>query len=389
MLIILQYVDNSARILPHPDAASQYVVPIQQCTDIPNNTSARQFVEAYILDLCVTTQGDMKGKVWIQSQAKFSNIKRNTNFLNWLTSSTTRPPASRIDFTTSKMQGTTIVATGLFLNIVSRFDLVDNFQDQIAHALWSTIHESGPIPEFQIEPSQVNGVAGLTRLYKMLTSLVPYAVILNAKMAKIMPKPLRKEIMYISFQVWDLISKEKKIAYYGMQKNFSDNHGAMLLKGVRNPQAIIGKMNKTGTQIAKKGKEVSVYTWLTRLMATDGYRLFTKVLPSRNGEIELWHNRSHSQEAKAWATTALAEIARLYQVVTNKKTYRARADALFTQPDTVYATVAKLKTEVSLPTARNAYMEFQPPSATTQTKTAQQGYRNKRRAYNATAQQVK
>jgi hypothetical protein len=167
LLINLQYVDESARILPHPEASSKYV-PIQRTTDIPTGESARRFVYAYILNVKVTPKGDMKGKVWIQSQAKFSNLK-------------TIPNAPRIELMRSEMHGTMIIATGLFLNVVTRFDLVKNFQDQIENALASTIANSGPIPEFQIEPCQVHGKSGVTRLYKMLTSSVAFADILHER----------------------------------------------------------------------------------------------------------------------------------------------------------------------------------------------------------------
>jgi hypothetical protein len=65
----------------------------------------------------------MTGKVWIQSQAKFSNIKRNTRFLQWLAGSTTSPIAPHIELFRSILSGTKIVAAGMFLNIVTRQDL--------------------------------------------------------------------------------------------------------------------------------------------------------------------------------------------------------------------------------------------------------------------------
>jgi hypothetical protein len=152
LLINLQQVDSSARIIAHPEAASKYV-PIQRTSDIPTDELARRFVYAYILNIKVTPKGDMKGKVWIQSQAKFSNIKRNTKFLAWLKGNPAIPNAPRIKLMRSAMQGTSAVPTGIFLNIVPRFDLVENFQNQIEQALETTVATSGPVPEFQIEPA--------------------------------------------------------------------------------------------------------------------------------------------------------------------------------------------------------------------------------------------
>ena len=378
LLINLQYVDESARILAHPEASSKFV-PIQRTTDIPTDESARRFVYAYILNVKVTPKGDMKGKVWIQSQAKFSNIKRNTRFLQWLDGNPAVPNEPRIELMRSEMQGTTIIATGIFLNVVTRFDLVKNFQDQIANALKSTIAKSGPIPEFQIEPSQVHGKTGITRLYKMLTSSVEFADVLHEKMSRIMPSPTQ-DISYISYRVWALLPNPKKLEYYAMQKNFTDNHSALLLRGVRNPYAIMGKVNEDGTQPAGKGKEVTIATWLTMLLAVDGYTLFPKVFPNAEGEIELWHHTSHNNEAKAWATTALAEIARLSRIdiTTNKD----RAEAMFLNPAKVKESIDKLKKGVSIPKARSECMEFQPPATNSVNQGGQrQNQRSKRRAH--------
>jgi hypothetical protein len=128
----------------------------------------------------------------------------------------------------------------------------------------------------------------------MATSCVEYADILNTKMTQIMPS-LSADIIYIKYKVWDLLPNSKKKAFYDMQKSFADNHGALILRGVRNPQAMVEKLNATGTESTENGKLMTVYQWLTALKATDNYTLFPKVLPGENGEIELWHHTSHAQ----------------------------------------------------------------------------------------------
>jgi hypothetical protein len=263
---------------------------------------------------------------------------------------------------------------------VTRQDLVQNFQDQIETALLSTEVESGPTPEFQIEFVLVRGKMGVTFLYRLLTSTVQYAEILNAKMARIMPGPSPMDICYIKYQLWGLLPNKKKIAYYAMQKSFKNNQSAMRLKGVKNPHAMMGQLNSTGTTIqADKGKSVSVFTWLTTLQAADGFTMFPKVLPCRNGQIELWHNVAHTQEVKAWATTALTKIARLSQISIDKD--RKRAEELFTHPEKVMDSIEKMKSEVSVPTARSVLMDFQPtvPNVVTTSQTGKQGHRHQSR----------
>ena len=375
LLINLQKVDASAKILPQPEASSQFA-PLQRTKDIPNDKSARTFVSAYIADIRVTPQGDMKGKVWIQSQAKFPNIKKNTKFSEWLNGSTESPTSPRIELKLSVLTGgTRIFATGIFLNIVTRFDLVQNFQDQIWNALATTVDDSGPIPEFQIEIFHAHGKTGRTRLYRMVTSSAEYADVLNIKMMKIMPSP-SADIIYIKYKVWDLLPNSKKTAYYDMQKSFADNHGALILRGIRNPQAMVGKLNATGTESTDNGKSMTVYSWLTVLKAADKFTLFPKVLPCENGEIELWHHTSHAQEARAWATTALAEIARLAKIecVTDSQ----RANDLFNNPDKVQKCINRMKHEISLPQARTAFLNYLPPVRSGDATQARQGQRHRK-----------
>jgi hypothetical protein len=143
------------------------------------------------------------------------------------------------------LSSTKIVAAGMFFNIVTRQDLVQNFQNQIETALLSTEAESGPTPEFQIEFFLVRGKIGVTFLDRLLTSSVQNAKTLNAKMARIMPRPSPTDICYIKYQLWGLLPNEMKIAYYAMHKSFNDNHSAMRLKGVQNPHATMGELNLT------------------------------------------------------------------------------------------------------------------------------------------------
>jgi hypothetical protein len=84
----------------------------------------------------------MKGKVWIQSQAKFLNIKKNTRFSEWFNGSTVSPNSQRLELMLPVLTGTQIIVTGIFLNIVTRFDLVQNFQGQN----WNALQQQETIP---------------------------------------------------------------------------------------------------------------------------------------------------------------------------------------------------------------------------------------------------
>jgi hypothetical protein len=139
---------------------------------------------------------------------------------------------------------------------------------------------------------------------------------------------------------------------------------------------MVGKLNATGTESTENGKLMTVYQWLTALKATDNYTLFPKVLPGENGEIELWHHTLHAQEARAWATTALAEIARLAKVAL--ETDRQRANELFTNPEKVQKCVDRMKHEVSLPQAQSAFLNYLPPVKSGDATQSRQGQRNRK-----------
>ena len=69
---------------------------------------------------------------------------------------------------------------------------------------------------------------------------------------------------------------------------------------------------------------------------------------------------SHDQEARAWMSTALAEIARLSGI--DMETDRNSAEAMFKNPERVWASMRKLHTGVSLPAQRSVFMDFSPPT---------------------------
>jgi hypothetical protein len=80
LLINLQAVDTTAKILAHKDAPSEFV-PLGQISEIPTYaTAASFFAKANLIGLKILSQGDMKGRVTFQTQALFKNLKRNQRF---------------------------------------------------------------------------------------------------------------------------------------------------------------------------------------------------------------------------------------------------------------------------------------------------------------------
>ena len=139
----------------------------------------------------------------------------------------------------------------------------------------------------------------------MVTSYMEFASILNIKLGLLMPKP-STETTYIKMSVWDLLTKSKKDDYFGMQFDFASTHQAMRLNGINDAHLTLARAKDDAS-----GSCLTIFEWLKRLVTSDGCFLFCKVSPCLNGEIEMWHHIMHANKAKAWLSTALAEIAHL------------------------------------------------------------------------------
>jgi hypothetical protein len=351
LLIALQAVDSTAKILPHSAADSMYV-PLGRTKDIPTDSSAKNFVKAYLADLKMSEKGDMKGKVMIQMQAQFKNLKRNTKFRTWFEGSTVAPLRPVIKLDKTKLKGPRRITAGLFFNVVARHDMTENFELQITNALVAKTQISGPIPEFEVEVYSMHGSSGRVRLYRVFASSITDVQILNEKLAVIMPKPTA-DISYIPQKVWESLLRPKKTEYYNMQRHFALSHNALRFVGLKNARQLLAKT-------AQNVPAISIFTWLTRVRSTDNFILFPKVFLCDDGDIELWYHMSHDKETRAWLSTALAEIAKLSGI--NWEINPAAADAMFKQPLKVWNSLAKLKRGVSLPAQRSVFMEYSPPT---------------------------
>ena len=359
LLINLQVVDATAKILAHKDAPSEYV-PLGRISEIPTEaTAAKNFAKAYLIGLKVTSQGDMKGRVTLQTQAQFKNLKRNIRFRTWLDGSTVAPLRPRIQLDRTELSGSKRVSAGFFFNVVARHDMATNFQAQIIKSLSTSIGDTGPIPEFEIEAYSAHSAVGRVRLYRALTASIADVYLLTEKLAVIMPTPKEADICFIPQKVWNTLLGPKKTEYYTMQQTFALAHNAIRFVGLKNASLYIPGHTATG-QYTAKASAMSIFTWLTKVKSSDNCNLFPKVFPCENGDIELWHHVSHDKEARAWMSTALAEIARESSI--DLEHNRLAAEAMFKNPDKVWQGLAKLRRGVSLPEQRSVYMDFRPPT---------------------------
>jgi hypothetical protein len=145
-----------------------------------------------------------------------------------------------------------------------------------------------------------------------------------------------------------------------MQRVFEQNHNSRLFVGLKNVKLKLVRTGAGGTSAGIGALGIMIYNWLTRVKAADSCTMFSKVFECNNADVELWHHVSHEQEARAWMSTALAEIARLSGI--DFENDRSSADAMFKNPDRVWAGVHKLNTGVSMPAQRSVFMDCSPPT---------------------------
>ena len=88
--------------------------------------------------------------------------------------------------------------------------MAKNFQLQIINGLSSTIVDTGPIPEFEIEAYSAHSAVGRVRLYQVLTATLADSHLLTKKLDVLMPTPKVADISFIPQTVWNSLLGPKK-----------------------------------------------------------------------------------------------------------------------------------------------------------------------------------
>ena len=204
----------------------------------------------------------MKGRVTLQTQAHFKNLKRNLRFRTWLDGSTIAPLRPRIQLDRTELSGSKRVSAGFFFNVVARHDMAQNFRAQIIKGLSSTIGATGPIPEFEIEAYSAHSAVGRVRLYRALTASIAEAQSLTEKIAVIMPTPKEADICFIPQKVWNTLLGPKKTDYYTMHQTLALSHNTIQFVGLKDASLYLPGHTATGQHTAKVSA-MSIFTWLT------------------------------------------------------------------------------------------------------------------------------
>lgn len=357
LLTSLQSVDNSSVLLPHPEANVDSL-PCSLISEIPKEAEEKkEFVLQYLHGLRITNN-IMKGKFWLLCHANFLTFKKNEKFKNWMSGSKTAP---RVQLDRTDLPGTTRHPVGIFVNVIARSDLERNFADRISSSLVAS-HPTRNVPAFQIEAKPIFIKDSRTRVYRLLASSKEDVTTLKEMMATIMPRP-NTDVSFIPYVVWESLPSEKKKAYFDMQQSFAEDYNAMIFRGIKNHLLRLTETRNRSFTLGKTEfykQRLTILEWIYSQASSDSTRLFYKVYSSASGEIEIWHNRKHEQEARAWLKSALSAIAKLSGIDINSD--RVSAEAMFVSPDNVWKNMAANFLGKTLLEERKGYLDFSPPT---------------------------
>ena len=154
--------------------------------------------------------------------------------------------------------------------------------------------------------------------------------------------------------------RTEEMAYRDMQQGFTENTRVITLSGIRNSLLTIN------TSVPNTFKPhpacMMINSGMSTRKASDKTNLFFKVSNSTNGVMELWLHKWHFVEAKAWASTALQQIAQLSGI--DPSSQKSLAEARFKTPSKVWGRMHELTEDSALPVQRALFMDFSPVPAT-------------------------
>ena len=145
-----------------------------------------------------------------------------------------------------------------------------------------------------------------------------------------------------------------------MHQGFTENTRAITLSGIQNSLLTINTSvpNTFEPHLAC----TTINSWMSTRKASDKTNLFFKVSNSMNGVMELWLHKRHFVEAKAWASTALQQMAQLLGI--DPSSQKSLAEAMFKTPSKVWGRIHELTEDSALPVQRALFMDFSPVPAT-------------------------
>jgi hypothetical protein len=163
LLAHLQIVDMKACLVTKPESQVGEI-HLRHMSQKPVDVTSTQFVDWYVAGLKARAT-QLKGKVWILSNLKFSTFKKHSLFQKWLTGSDKTP---KIRLKRTSLPGNTRHNCGIFFNTVTRYDCISDFKATICAKLLSKSN-GYEIPEFELDIQYIFRKTS-SSVYKMMAS---------------------------------------------------------------------------------------------------------------------------------------------------------------------------------------------------------------------------
>jgi hypothetical protein len=139
-------------------------------------------------------------------------------------------------------------------------------------------------------------------------------------------------LSFVPTKLWQTLPVAKKNELLDMQYHFDITHDALKFLGVKDSTAKIAERPDAWSN-NQSPPRVSITEWMKTQKTSDRQPLFTKVLPSNTGDIDLWYKEKFHDEARMWLSMALLTIARCSGI--NPYTEYHKLGAIFTEPDRI------------------------------------------------------
>ena len=319
LLLNLRTVDPHAVIMHHKSAADPLTdFPLSSVTDIPHSPSdARTFIKSYLENL-LTSGYTMTGKVIIRSAAKFSTLMQKQEIRKWLHGSPTQPRI-QLDQITTQTSGIKSVPAathvGLLMHVIPRFDTALILHNHIVSKLCPDA------PQFRLESKTMFRNKQKTQVYSVVTN--GNAKSLSEAFLRIFPKP-SGSIFFLPNYAWNSFPASKKADYFCRQRQYLQDHHALIFKGVKDSSVLIPSERITHSQHDSDAtvhhihtttgvkEHLSVSEWLRQIPSSgENPLLFTDVSDSFCGQIVLWVETPQLAEARCWLSHGLIDMAKL------------------------------------------------------------------------------
>jgi hypothetical protein len=168
-----------------------------------------------------------------------------------------------------------------------------------------------------------------SKAYWMVTATKQEASKMMALVTKAFPVFSPTDMTFISTKIWQGTPVDRKNGLLDMQYYYGITHEAINFQGIRNPSLQIAEYPDVW-HANQSPPTITIVDWLKTWKTLDGQSLFTEVMVSTKGDIDLWYEEANHEEARVWLKTFLSTIVCCSGI--NPNTDLPKIEEMFTEP---------------------------------------------------------